>query len=120
VEKSVIIIDDDEDTPRLFSELLVDYGIKVLAQGYDGKSAVSLYKEYAPDVVLVDIMMANGNGIYAIKKIRKINPDANIIAVTADMSSLTIEKMRLLRVPIIYKPFNIDNVVSQIINYKIP
>lgn len=120
MKKSVIIIDDDEDTPRLISELLEDYEIKVLANGYDGKSAVSLYQKHIPDVVLVDIMMPNGNGVYAIKKIRKINPDAKIIAVTADVSTRTTEKMKTLRIPIIYKPFDIDKVVSQIINYKIP
>jgi len=115
MKKSVIIIDDDEDTPRLFAELLSDYGIKVLAQGYDGKAAVSLYKKHHPDVTLVDIMMPNGNGIYAIKKIREINPDAKIIAVTADVSTLTTEKIKALRIPLVHKPFNIEQVVAQII-----
>lgn len=119
METTVIIIDDDEDTPRLFSELLSEYGIKVLAKGYDGKSASQLYQKYNPDVVLIDIMMPNGNGVYAIKKIRKINPNAKIIAITADIGTLTIEKMKALRVTIIYKPFNIENVVSQINDYKI-
>ena len=116
IEKSVIIIDDDEDTPRLFADLLTEYGIKVLAQGFSGKSAITLYKKYSPDVVLVDIMMPKSNGVYAIKEIRKINPDAKIIAVTADVSSLTAEKMEELKIPVVYKPFNIDQVVSQI-NY---
>ena len=115
-QKSVIIIDDDEDTPRLFAELLEECGIKVLAQGYDGKSAIALYKKYSPDVVLLDMMMPNGSGIYAIKGIRKINPDAKIILVTADLKSLTGEKMKQFNVPIIYKPFDIDMVISHIIN----
>ena len=114
---SVIVIDDDEDTPRLFAEFLEEFGIKVLAQGYSGKSAISLYKKYSPDVIMVDMMMPNGNGIYAVKGIKKINPNAKIIVVTADVSSLTYEKMKVLRVPIIYKPFNMEKVVSTIINY---
>ena len=115
VKRSVIIIDDDEDTPRLFSELLQEYGIKVLANGYDGKSAISLYQKYTPDVTLVDIMMPNGNGFYAIRKILKINPDAKIIAVTADISTLTTEKIIALRIPLIHKPFDIEMVIAQII-----
>ena len=114
-KKSVIIIDDDEDTPRLFAELLSECGIRVLAEGFSGKSAVTLYRKHLPDVVLVDLMMPNGNGVYAITRIRKINPDAKIIAVTADISTLTHEKMQSLKIPIIYKPFDINRVASQII-----
>ena len=115
VKKSVIIIDDDEDTPRLFAELLEEYGIKVLAKGYDGKSAISLYQKFTPDVTLVDIMMPNGSGFYAIRGIQKINPNAKIIAVTADITSLTTEKIKKLDIPVIYKPFDIEKVIGQII-----
>lgn len=33
--KSVIVVDDDKDTVRLFSEFLQEKGIKVIGQGYD-------------------------------------------------------------------------------------
>ena len=70
---SVIVIDDDEDTVRLFSEFLEENEIHVTGKGYDGKTAVELYKEKKPDCVLIDIMMPNGSGFYAIKKIKEIN-----------------------------------------------
>jgi len=111
---SVIVVDDDEDTVRLFSEFLEENGMKVIGKGYDGKSAVSLYKKKNPDAVLIDIMMPNGSGIYAIKKIQELNPQAKIIAVTADMSLATEEKLENLKVPIIYKPFDMKRVISEI------
>lgn len=111
---SVIVIDDDEDTVRLFSEFLEENGIKVVGNGYDGKEAVRIYKEKKPDAVLIDIMMPNGSGFYAIKQIRDINPDAKIIAVTADMSPATEEKLDALNVPKIYKPFKMENVINAI------
>mgnify|MGYP003967021889 CR=1 FL=1 len=37
--------------------------------GVDGVSAVKLFKETKPDVVLIDLNMPNGSGFYAIKKI---------------------------------------------------
>lgn len=116
MKKSVIVIDDDKDIVRLFSEFLDESGIDVIGIGYDGKTAVKLYTQKKPDVVLVDIMMPNGSGFYAIKKIKEINPDAKIIAVTADMSSLTEEKLSKLGIPRIYKPFKMDNVLNIINN----
>ena len=114
--KSVIVIDDDEDTVRLFSEFLEENNILVIGNGYDGITAVKLYKETKPDVVLIDLNMSNGNGFYAIKKIYDINPKAHIIAVSADGSFTTEEKLQKLNIPLIQKPFKMDQVISMIQN----
>ena len=116
MSQSVIVIDDDKDIVRLFSELLEENGINVVGIGYDGKTALKLYKQTKPDVVLVDIMMPNGSGFYAIKKIQEHNPNAKIIAVTADMSSITEEKLNKLKTPIIHKPFKMNVVLNTIKN----
>ncbi|WP_428325273.1 response regulator [Nitrosopumilus sp.] len=114
MSKSVIIIDDDEDTVRLFSEFLEEKGINIVGNGFDGVTAVKLYKKLKPDVTLIDINMPNGSGFYAIKKIQGIEPKARIIAVTADTSTVTEEKLQKLNVSIVQKPFNIENVISSI------
>ena len=116
MNQSVIVIDDDEDTVRLFSEFLEEHKIHVLGKGYDGKTAVELYKEKKPDCVLIDIMMPNGSGVYAIKKIKEINPSAKIIAVTGDSRFTTGQKLENLKIPIIFKPFKMDEVISKIQN----
>lgn len=113
---SVIVIDDDEDTVRLFSEFLEEHEIHVLGKGFDGKAAVELYQEKKPDCVLIDIMMPNGSGIYAIKKIKKMNPRAKIIAVTGDSRFTTEQKLEKLNIPVIFKPFKMDEVISKIQN----
>jgi len=114
MSKSVIVVDDDEDTVRLFSEFLEEHEINVIGNGFDGVSAVKLFKETKPDVVLIDLNMPNGSGFYAIKKIQKIDPKARIIAVTADSSSATEEKLNNLNISMIQKPFKMDTVISKI------
>lgn len=113
---SVIIIDDDEDTVRLFAEFLEEHNIHVLGKGFNGKMAVELFQEKKPDCILVDIMMPNGSGFYAISKIKELDPQAKIIAVTADGRFNTEQKLAKLKIPIIYKPFKMDEVISKIIN----
>jgi CheY-like chemotaxis protein len=114
--QTVIVIDDDEDTVRLFSEFLEEHKIHVLGKGFDGKMAVELYQEKKPDCVLIDIMMPNGSGVYAIKKIKEMDPNAKIIAVTGDNRYSTEQKLEKLKIPIIYKPFQMDDVISKIQN----
>ncbi len=60
--------------------------------------------------------MPNGSGFYAIKKIQEINPKARIIAVTADESFTTEEKFEKLNIPLIQKPFKMDQIISIIKN----
>lgn len=116
VTKSVIVVDDDEDTVRLFSEFLEENEIQVIGKGYDGKMAVELYEEKKPDCVLIDIMMPNGSGFYAIKKIKEIDSNAKIIAVTGDGRFTTEQKLEKLEIPVIYKPFKMDEVLQKIHN----
>ena len=114
MQLSVIVIDDDEDTVRLFSEFLEEKSIKVVGSGYDGVTAIKLYKEKKPDVVLIDMMMPNGSGFYAIKKIQEINSKAKIIAVSGDASYSTKEKLEKLSVKLIQKPFNLEQIIDAI------
>jgi len=116
LNKSVIVIDDDEDTVRLFSEFLEENKIHVVGKGYDGKMAIELYQEKKPDCVLIDMMMPNGSGIYAIKKIREMDSKVKIIAVTGDSRFTTEQKLEKLKIPVIYKPFKMNEVISKILN----
>lgn len=110
----LLIVDDDKDTVRLFSELLEAKGFKVVGQAYSGKEAIDAFVQTKPDVILLDIMMPDGTGIYAIRKIKEIKPSAKIIAVTADSRTLTEDKLAQLKVPIVYKPFDIKKVIEMI------
>ena len=112
--KSVVVIDDDEDTVRLFSEFLEENDIQVIGKGHDGKQAIEEYREKKPDCLLIDIMMPNGSGFYAIKKIKEIDPNAKIVAVTGDGRFTTEQKLQKLEIPVIYKPFKMNEVIKKI------
>jgi two-component system chemotaxis response regulator CheY/two-component system response regulator (stage 0 sporulation protein A) len=97
----------------VFSEFLEINGINVIGQGYDGKEAVDLYVKLRPDVIFLDVMMEKFDGLYALEEIRKIDPDANVIMVTADLSEATYVKMNSLKASaIIFKPFEIDAIMK--------
>lgn len=111
----IIIIDDDKDTILTFADYLSIHNIEVLGLGYNGKEAIELYKRLKPDIVLLDIMMPEYDGFFAFEGIRKQNPNAKIIAVTADLTAETEKKLfRLNANAIAYKPYDIDNIVDTI------
>ncbi len=115
----VVIVDDDQDTVEVFCEYLGIKNIQVLGRGFNGKQAVELYQKFKPEVILLDVMMPDYDGFYALRNIRELHPDAKIIMVTADMTQETERKLHELKASaILYKPYEIDNVVETIEKVK--
>lgn len=111
---TAIVVDDDKDVVESFTEMLKSKNIDVVGKAYDGKEAVELYQKLKPDLVVLDILMPEHDGHYAIENIRKFNPNAKIFVITADASEATTEKLTQAKTDILYKPFKLDDIVSKL------
>ena len=77
----ILIAEDNESNYKLFESILkYDYH---LIHAWDGQEAVNMFKEYNPQIILMDINMPVLNGYEATKEIRKYSAKVPIIAVTA-------------------------------------
>ena len=111
---SAIVIDDDKDVVESFTAMLEYNNVNVVGKGYDGKDAVELYQKLKPDFVVLDILMPEYDGHYAIENIRKFNPNAKIFVATADISESTTEKLTKAKVDFLYKPFKFDDIMNKL------
>jgi len=112
---TALVVDDDNDAVEMFSDYLEIKGVKVAGKGHDGKEGVELYKKLKPDVVFLDVIMPEYNGLYALKKIREINPEAKIIMLTADITPDTRKKLREMKpAGIIYKPYDVEKIIDNL------
>ncbi len=84
----VILIDDYNDVTGVISEFLGFNSIDVIAIGENGKDAVELYEKHLPDVVVMDYLMPQFNGLYGLENIRKINPNAKVIMLTGSVDDV--------------------------------
>ena len=108
---TAIVIDDDRVSTRLFRDVLRMIGVDVLASGYDGKDAVRLYEKYRPNIIFTDIMMPENDGFYALEEIRKLDPHAKVVAVTADFTNESATRLKELNITaVIYKPYDIQDI----------
>lgn len=79
----IIIVDDDCLVAGALKTILeAAPDIKVAATGSDGKEACALYREYLPDILLMDIRMKGMDGLEASQQILKEFPDARILLLT--------------------------------------
>jgi len=81
---SVIIIEDFKLTRvGLRCALNSNEDINVVAESDNATDGLALIKQHNPDVVLMDLGLAGMNGIEATIKVREMNPDIMIIALTS-------------------------------------
>ena len=79
----IMIVDDAAFMRTLLKNILFPKGYEIAGEADNGQAAVEKYKELKPDLVTMDIVMPNVNGIEALKKIRELDPNARVIMCTA-------------------------------------
>ncbi len=80
--KTILVVEDSKFMSRRIIETLSSAGHNIVANAKNGNEAVSLYMEYRPDVVTMDVTMKGKDGISAATDILNIDPEANIIFLT--------------------------------------
>jgi two-component system cell cycle response regulator DivK len=93
--KCILIVEDTEDNRRIMRDLLTDAGYEV-AEAYDGRAAVDMATEIAPDLILMDIQLPILSGYDAARLIKQdpVLRHIPIIAVTSYALSGDEEKAR--------------------------
>jgi DNA-binding NarL/FixJ family response regulator len=83
-ERIRILIADDHSVVRegLVSLVKRKSDMVVVAEAGNGREAVELWKEHRPDVTLLDLRMPELDGVGAIKEIRELDEDAQIVVLT--------------------------------------
>ncbi len=111
-KKRVLIVEDAAYMREMLVEMLEQEEEKYEVVGFavNGKEAVEKYKELKPDLVTMDLVMEVMDGIQAIREIKKYDPNALIVAITAlgtqDQKSAALDAGAE---EYLWKPFSIKN-----------
>ena len=79
----IIVVDDQAVVRQGFVALINTVSdMEVVAEGINGQQAIDLYREYKPDVMLIDLRMPVVGGVEAITTVRREFPEARMIVLT--------------------------------------
>jgi CheY-like chemotaxis protein len=108
-EKSILYVEDDEalnyEYTRIF-ELLFSEVVSVV----NGKEALDKYEKNRYDIVLTDLTMPKINGIELANKIRDINKNQIILAMSGD-NDLDMDKKKIFD-NIFLKPIDLTELIK--------
>ena len=100
---------------EVLCEFLQIHDLDIIGRCINGENGIQLYDQLHPDIVIMDVMMPDYDGFYGLEGIRKIDPDAIVIMITADLTRNTKEKlMNQNASAILYKPNDLNKLVPTI------
>ena len=111
----VLIVDDAIFMRKMISDILVENGMEIVGEADTGAKAVEKYMELRPDLVTMDIIMPEMNGIDAVRKIMEFDSKTRIVMCSAlGQQALVQEAIAAGAKDFLIKPFNAARVVEVI------
>jgi len=109
-----MVVDDSSFQRTVVSEAIGDY-VEIVETAENGEEAVEMFAEAQPDIMTMDIMMPEMNGIEALSKIKSQSPETKIVMVTSVSQK---EKMREAAKAgadgYVTKPFEAEDLTSEL------
>jgi len=113
---TILVVDDDTGIRTIFERTLTQAGYDVLLAA-NGKEGIHLHRLHPADVAIIDVFMPDQDGLETITMLRRLSPEAGIIAVsggyTASSTMLSIA-LELGARRILEKPFDADTLLQAI------
>ena len=111
----ILTVDDAAFMRKIIKTTLKRAGYTEIYEAADGIQAIQIYGQIKPDLVLMDITMPNLNGLNALKAIKTVDPNANVVMCTAmGQENMVIEAIRSGAKDFIVKPFKPERILNMV------
>ena len=111
--KRVLIVDDAAFMRVSIKNIVTKNGYEVAGEAENGAVAVQKYAELHPDIVTMDITMPEMNGLEALIAIRKMDPGATVVMVSAlGQESMVRDAVMAGAKGFVVKPFKEDTITA--------
>ena len=115
MNKKILIVDDVPFMRSICKDLLTRAGFDVVGEARDGLEAVEVYKISKPDIVLLDIVMPNCDGIDALRKIKEHDEKAHAVMISAmSQARVVAEALMAGAKEFVSKPFHSEDLIRKI------
>lgn len=114
-KKNILLIDDSAVIARQLQKILDgSRDFEVIGHALNGLDGIKLFSTLRPDIVLMDLIMPEMDGLQAMRNIMSIDKNAKIVVVssTGGVEEKTMEALRFGAKSVISKPFEAEQVIN--------
>ena len=110
----ILVIDDDPSVTSVLKRGLAYEGFRVDTAD-TGERGLAIARDYAPDLVILDVMLPGSDGYEVLRRLRAADPDVPVMMVTArDASSDQVQGLDVGADDYVVKPFTFEVVVARV------
>lgn len=115
MSKKIMLVDDAAFMRMMIKDTLSKNGFTDVVEASNGQLAVSTYQAENPDLVLMDITMPVMDGLEALKAIKQLDPNANIVMCSAmGQEAMVVDALKAGAKDFIVKPFKPDRIMKTV------
>ena len=119
MKRIVLIVDDEPKNVELVRDLLEVEGYQTIVAG-NGREGVAMAADRRPDLILMDIMMPEMDGLEATRRIKQNAGTRHIPIVALTSCAMTGDETRIRRAGCdgyVTKPVDIDGLLKQVADH---
>ena len=114
MSKRILVVEDDQSIRWVLEKSLSRQGYQVISAG-DGRSGLAAAAEAPPDLVVLDILLPDMDGLTVLRKLRESRSQIPVIIITAqNIMTHAVEAMRQGAFDYLPKPFDIPVLLERV------
>ena len=111
--KKLLVVDDASVVRLMVKKILNESDFEIVGEAKDGKEALEKYKELKPDIVTMDLVMPEVDGIQATKDILAYDEKAKIVILSGiDQREMLMQAINAGACSYVVKPFETDRLIT--------
>ena len=114
---TVIIVDDNDMMRSILRGMLRGDEYEVIGEARNGLAAVDIAKRMKPDIICLDVLMPEKNGLEALSEIKTERPETQVVMISSSSEPETVQDaIQNGASGYIVKPFNAAKVLDTLAN----
>ncbi|OGH96590.1 MAG: hypothetical protein A2039_06150 [Candidatus Melainabacteria bacterium GWA2_34_9] len=111
----ILIVDDSTVQRTILKKFLEKENHNIVGEANNGQAVLGLYQDLKPDIILLDIVMPDANGITILDQLMHYDRNANVIMCSATaLQNVIIESIQLGAKGFLVKPITADTLLKTV------
>jgi two-component system chemotaxis response regulator CheY len=114
----LLVVDDATIMRKRIAGIAREAGWEIVAEATNGIEGLAMFRQHDPDLVTLDIVMPELDGVETLRQLRSEAPDARVVMVSAvDQRAKLRECIALGALDFVVKPFDKERLLSLFSKY---